>query len=210
MSISITRTIHMFQLITFVLISTVQAQYFFQQRQQYPTNNYNQWPSRPKANPVAPVRSTTQGKGASQPLIHSVVEVNRLDRTSAIQGNLLHDETSTLPYGAQIIILLADVSLHDGTSRLLNTLVLTGSYRFPIAYLIPYSMAQVQATGNTARQYIIQVRIEKDGQVLYANDPYTSVQLKPAPTKPVNIVLRKLLSPMYPGWYLRIDRCIPR
>ena len=66
-------------------------------------------------------------------------------------------------------------------------------------------MAQVQATGNTPRQYIIQVRIEKDGQVLYANDPYTSVQLKPAPTKPVNIVLRKLLSPMYPGGYLRID-----
>ncbi len=42
-------TIGMFSIIIFLLLSSVNAQYYYQQRQ-YPYNNYNQWSSYPLGN----------------------------------------------------------------------------------------------------------------------------------------------------------------
>lgn len=121
-----------------------------------------------------------------------------LDQAS-VRGNLLSDETSALPYGSQIIVSLTDVSLQDAPSQSLNTLALYGSYRFPIAFEIPYSMIQVQQNSNTVRQYAIQARIEKDGQLLYINDQYTPVQLIPAPMNPINVMMKRIGSSTGPG-----------
>ena len=74
----------------------------------------------------------------------------------------------------------------------MNSIVLSGSYRFPIAFDIPYSLAQVQSNTNNIQQYTIQARIEKDGQLLYINDQYTPVQLSPAPFSPVNVYMKKV------------------
>ncbi|CAF1573886.1 unnamed protein product [Adineta steineri] len=151
-------------IIVFLLLSSsVKAQYYSQQRQ-YPYNNYNQWSSYPLWN---------QGQ-------------------ASVRGSLLNDDTSVLPYGSQIIVSLADVSLQDVASQPLNTLVLYGSYRFPIAFEIPYSMMQVQQNSNSIRQYAIQARIEKDGQLLYINDQYTPVQLIPAPINPINVMMKNI------------------
>lgn len=97
-----------------------------------------------------------------------------------------------MPYGSQISVSLSDVSLQDVASHPLNTVVLYGSYRFPIAFEIPYSMLQVQQNGNAIRQYAIQARIEKDGQLLYINDQYTPVQLIPAPVNPINVIMKRV------------------
>lgn len=115
----------------------------------------------------------------------------------SVRGNLLSDDTTPLPFGSQIIVSLADVSLQDAPSRPLNTIVLSGSYRFPIQFDIPYSMAQVQANGNAIRQYTIQARIEKDGQLLYINDQYTPVQLLSPSNNPVNVYMKRVSN--YPG-----------
>jgi uncharacterized lipoprotein YbaY len=64
---------------------------------------------------------------------------------------------------------------------------------------IPYSIAQVQFNSNNARQYAIQARIEKDGQLLYINDQYTPVQLIPAPINPINVIMKKIGTPIIPG-----------
>jgi uncharacterized lipoprotein YbaY len=114
-----------------------------------------------------------------------------LDRPT-VRGNLLSNDISILPYGSQITVSLTDVSLQDAPSRPLNTITLYGSYRFPIAYEIPYSIAQVQANGNNIRQYTIQARIEKDGQLLYINDQYTPVQLIPTSINPVNVIMKNI------------------
>lgn len=92
---------------------------------------------------------------------------------------------------------LSDVSLQDVAARPINTFVIYGSYRFPIAYNIPYSLSQVQ--GNNIQQYSIQARIEKDGQLLYINDQYTPVQLIPAPMYAVNVVMKRVFPTIYPG-----------
>lgn len=122
----------------------------------------------------------------------------RLDRVS-VRGNLLSDDITALPYGSQITLTLADVSLQDTASRPLNTVVLRGSYRFPISFDIPYSLAQAQSSSNSIRQYTIQARIEKDGQLLYINDQYTPVQLLPPPINPVNIYMKKVGVATNPG-----------
>jgi len=96
------------------------------------------------------------------------------------------------------------VSLQDVASRPLNSLLLYGSYRFPIAFEIPYSMAQVLQNGNTIRQYAIQARIEKDGQLLYINDQYTPVQLIPAPINPINVIMKKIGTSNIPGLYISL------
>jgi hypothetical protein len=89
-----------------------------------------------------------------------------------------------------------DTSLQDVAARPINTVVIYGSYRFPIAYEISYSTAQIQA--NNVQQYSIQARIEKDGQLLYINDQYIPVQLIPVPVRPINIVLKNV-GGSYPG-----------
>ncbi len=94
---------------------------------------------------------------------------------------------------------MADVSLQDVASSPLNTLVLSGSYRFPIAFDIPYSIAGVQLNSNNIRQYAIQARIEKDGQLLYINDQYTPVQLIPTPINLINVYMKKIAGSTSPG-----------
>ncbi len=81
----------------------------------------------------------------------------------------------------------------------MNTLVLYGSYRFPIAFDIPYSIEQIYLNTNSARQYAIQARIEKDGQLLYINDQYTPVQLIPVPINPTNVYMKKIGTSIIPG-----------
>lgn len=186
----------MFSLIIFLLLSSVKAQYYNQPQQQYPYNNYNQWSSFPQNYPL-----WNQGIQQSKPIQSLFIQYNKLvllDQ-AVVRGNLLNDDTSALPYGSQIIVSLTDVSLQDVASRPLNSLVLYGSYRFPIAFEIPYSMAQVQQNSNTIRQYAIQARIEKDGQLLYINDQYTPVQLIPAPMSPINVMMKKVGTPSIPG-----------
>ncbi|CAF3788380.1 unnamed protein product [Rotaria sordida] len=177
----------MFYIVIFILLSSVEAQYYSQQQQQwqqqqqqqyqqqYPYNNYNSRPFYPQTNTFG-----TQNQ-------------------QRIRGNLISDDTSMLPFGSQIVVSLADVSLQDAPSRPLNTLVLYGSYRFPIPFEIPYSMAQVQMNGNGIGQYAIQARIEKDGQLLYINDQYTPVQLIPASINPINVFMKKMSTSTSPG-----------
>ena len=110
----------------------------------------------------------------------------------AVRGNLLSDDQSVLPYGSQIIVSLVDVALQDVSARPLNTFVLYGSYRFPIAYEIPYALSQTQNFANNIQQYAIQARIEKDGQLLYINDQYTPVRLIPAPINPLNVLMKNV------------------
>ncbi|CAF4352737.1 unnamed protein product, partial [Adineta steineri] len=117
-----------------------------------------------------------------------------LDR-AYVRGNLLSEDTSTLPYGSQIIVSIKDVSIQDVAAGSLNSVVLTGSYRFPIAFQIPYSIAQIQQDPNTARRYALQARIEINGQLLYINDQQIPVQLIPAPINPINIMLKKVGTP---------------
>ena len=104
-----------------------------------------------------------------------------------------------LPYGSLILVSLDDVSFQDAPARTINTFVLRGSYRFPIAYVIPYSIRQIQDNSNNIRQYAIQARIEMNGQLLYINDVYTPVQLIPVPVNPVNVVMKKVDTSIYPG-----------
>lgn len=126
-----------------------------------------------------------------------------LDRTT-VRGNLLSDDTSVLPYGSQIIVSIVDVSLQDVPSRPLNTFLLYGSYRFPIAFEIPYSINQIQSINNFQR-YAIQARIEKDGQLLYINDQYTPVKLNPASVNPVNVYMKKIATSIIPGEQIFFD-----
>ena len=130
---------------------------------------------------------------------------SRLDRRSSVRGTLFADDTSPLPFGSQIVVTLADVALQDVAARPLNTVVLSGSYRFPIPFEVPYSLAQIQSEVNFAQQYAIQVRIEKDGQLLYINDQRVSVQLNPPPINPVNIILKRVSSPTGPGMFSPSD-----
>ncbi|UJR37836.1 hypothetical protein I4U23_030526 [Adineta vaga] len=164
----------MFFILLLLFISSVHTQYYYQQGR-YPNNNFNSWST---------YSTWNQGIQQNQP---------------TVRGNLLNDDTTALPYGSQISVSLVDVSLQDVPSRPLNTVVLYGSYRFPIAFEIPYSMMQVQQNGNTIRQYAIQARIEKDGQLLYINDQYTPVQLIPTPINPINVIMKNVGITTYPG-----------
>ncbi|CAF3106156.1 unnamed protein product [Rotaria sp. Silwood2] len=167
----------MLSIILFLFISLVNTQYNYP-KQQYPLNNFNSWSS------FLP----------NYPTWNQGIQTNR----ASVRGNLLSDDTSVLPYGSQITVYLADVSIQDVAARPINTFVLYGSYRFPIAYEISYSIAQIQSNNNI-QQYAIQARIEKDGQLLYINDRYTPVRLIPAPINPINVVMKKVGPSIYPA-----------
>jgi uncharacterized lipoprotein YbaY len=162
----------MLSIIIFLLISVANTQYYSGQNQ-YPSNTYNSW---------TPFSSWNQG-----------IQQNR----AVVRGNLLNEDTSPLPIGSRIIVSIADVAMQDVASNPLNSFILYGSYRFPIAYEIPYSLPQSQS--NTFQQYAIQARIEKDGQLLYINDQYIPVRLVPAPVNPINVIMKKVGGSVYPG-----------
>ena len=177
----------MFPLALVLLVSSINAQFFAQQQ----FNNYNPW-------------SWDQGSQQSESLRTSIdrsffIFFFRLDRRTSVRGTLFADDTSPLPFGSQIVVTLADVSLQDVAARPLNTVVLSGSYRFPIPFEVPYSLGQVQSESSFAQQYALQVRIEKDGQLLYINDQRVSVQLNPPPINPINIILKRVSAPSGPG-----------
>ena len=131
-----------------------------------------------------------------------------LEDRLAVRGNLLSDDQSGLPYGAQISVSLVDVALQDVSARPLNSVVLYGSYRFPIAYEIPYTLGQIQNTGNSIQQFAIQARIEKDGQLFFINDQYTPVRLVPAPINPVNVMMKRVSNTNNQGNNRPIISCI--
>lgn len=105
---------------------------------------------------------------------------------------------SILPYGSQIIVSIVDVSLQDAPSRPINTILLYGSYRFPIAFEIPYPINLLISNSNI-QQYAIQARIEKDGQLLYINDQYTPVKLNSPSLNPINVYMKKITTSIIPG-----------
>ncbi|CAF1053874.1 unnamed protein product, partial [Didymodactylos carnosus] len=108
---------------------------------------------------------------------------------SVLQGLLSCDDTMPIPYGSRVTISLEDVSYIDAPPRAVNQVYMYGSYRFPIAYELSYENTQI----NPYNQYSMNVRIEKDGNLLYVNDGYTSVKLTPTPVKRrINITLKKL------------------
>ncbi|UJR08414.1 hypothetical protein I4U23_012684 [Adineta vaga] len=119
---------------------------------------------------------------------------------AVVRGYLLSDDPAVLPYGSQIVVSIKDVSLQDvAAAGPLNSFVLHGSYRFPITFQIPYSIAQIQQDPNGYRQYALQARIERNGQLLYINDQHIPIQLNPVPINPINIPMKKVGTSIYPG-----------
>ncbi|CAF0877270.1 unnamed protein product [Adineta ricciae] len=118
---------------------------------------------------------------------------------ASVRGYLLSEDAAVLPYGSQIVVSIKDISLQDVPAvGPLNSFVLYGSYRFPIAFQIPYSIAQIQQDPSGYRQYALQARIERNGQLLYINDQQIPIQLIPIPN-PINIMMKKVGGSIYPG-----------
>jgi len=128
-------------------------------------------------------------------IIHAQLYPWNQGRT-AIRGSLLSNDLSALPFGSQIFISLADVSLQDTAARVLNTITLSGVSRFPIPFELSHSSI------NPSLRYSIQARIERNGQLLYINDQYT-----PISNGPINIFMKKVGPSPYPSRLTNIYRC---
>lgn len=112
---------------------------------------------------------------------------------AVIRGNLLSNDLSTLPFDSRIFISLADVSLQDAPARVLNTVTLSGSHRFPIPFELPYPSVSM----NPGMRYSIQARIERNGQLLYINNQYTPISMSP-----INVFMKKVGGSIHnPGTY---------
>lgn len=126
-------------------------------------------------------------------------ESNILGQQGSVRGFIVSEDSSQLPFASQITVTLADVTMQDVASRPLNSIVLSGAYRFPIPFEITYSVSQLQAEGYIGRMFVLQARIERDGQLLYSNDQHISVQLVPPPMLPINIPVRRINTPSLQG-----------
>jgi putative lipoprotein len=107
------------------------------------------------------------------------------DGEASVSGNIVSQESITVPDGASIQVQIQDVSKADAPAEVIGELIIDGSGQsLPIPYEVSYDPSAI----DDRFSYSMSVRIEdSDGKLIYISDTNTPVITRGNPTENVDI-----------------------
>ena len=107
------------------------------------------------------------------------------DGEASVSGNIVSQESITVPDGASIQVQIQDVSKADAPAEVIGELIIDGSGQsLPIPYEVSYDPSAI----DDRFSYSMSVRIEdSDSKLIYISDTNTPVITRGNPTENVDI-----------------------
>jgi putative lipoprotein len=127
---------------------------------------------------------------ASLTLMLAACQTTKAEPTATVRGEITYRERIAVPPGAQLEVLLLDVSRADAPSEKISGVTLSDIGQPPYPFEIAYRPEQIIASHT----YVVQARLTHQGRLLFITDQAYPVITRGHPTE-VQIVLKHVGAP---------------
>lgn len=124
---------------------------------------------------------------ASLTLLMAACLTTKAEPTATVRGEAMYRERLAVPPGAQLEILLLDVSRADAPSQTIGSVTLTDVGQPPYPFEIAYRPDQIVSS----HQYVVRARLTHEGRLLFTTDQAYPVITAGHPTE-VQLVLKRV------------------
>jgi putative lipoprotein len=127
---------------------------------------------------------------ASLTLMLAACQTTKAKPTATVRGEITYRERIAVPPGAQLEVLLLDVSRADAPSETIGGVTLSDIGQPPYPFEIAYRPEQI----IESHTYVVQARLTHQGRLLFITDQAYPVITRSHPTE-VQIVLKRVGAP---------------
>jgi len=127
---------------------------------------------------------------ASLTLMLAACQTTKAEPTATVRGEATYRERIAVPPGAQLEVLLLDVSRADAPSETLGSVTLSDIGQPPYPFEIAYRPEQIIASHT----YVVQARLTHEGRLLFITDQACPVITRAHPSE-VQLTLRRVGAP---------------
>ena len=127
---------------------------------------------------------------ASLALMLAACQTTKAEPTATVRGEITYRERIAVPPGAQLEVLLLDVSRADAPSQTIGGVTLSDIGQPPYPFEIAYRPEQI----IESHTYVVQARLTHQGRLLFITDQAYPVITRSHPTE-VQIVLKRVGAP---------------
>ena len=127
---------------------------------------------------------------ASLTLMLAACQTTKAEPTATVRGEITYRERIAVPPGAQLEVLLLDVSRADAPSETIGGVTLSDIGQPPYPFEIAYRPEQI----IESHTYVVQARLTHQGRLLFITDQAYPVITRGHPTE-VQIVLKRVGAP---------------
>jgi len=127
---------------------------------------------------------------ASLTLMLAACQTTKAEPTATVRGEATYRERIAVPPGAQLEVLLLDVSRADAPSQTIGGVTLPDIGQPPYSFEIEYRPDQIVSS----HQYVVRARLMHDGRLLFTTDQAYPVITRGHPTE-VQLVLKRVGAP---------------
>jgi putative lipoprotein len=127
---------------------------------------------------------------ASLALMLAACQSTQAEPTATVRGEAMYRERIAVPPGAQLEVLLLDVSRADAPSETLGGVTLSDIGQPPYSFEIAYRPEQIVESHT----YVVQARLTHEGRLLFITDQAYPVITRDHPSE-VLIVLKRVGAP---------------
>jgi len=124
---------------------------------------------------------------ASLTLMLAACLTTKAEPTAAVRGEAIYRERLAIPPGAQLEVLLLDVSRADAPSQTIGGVTLSDIGQPPYPFEIAYRPDQIASS----HQYVVRARLTHEGRLLFTTDRAYPVITAGHPTE-VQLVLKRV------------------
>jgi putative lipoprotein len=127
---------------------------------------------------------------ASLTLMLAACQTTKAEPTATVRGEATYRERIAVPPGAQLEVLLLDVSRADAPSETLGGVTLSDTGQPPYPFEIAYRPEQI----IESHTYVVQARLTHEGRLLFITDQAYPVITRGHPSE-VQLMLRRVGAP---------------
>ncbi len=127
---------------------------------------------------------------ASLTMMLAACQTTKAEPTATVRGEITYHDRIAVPPGAQLEVLLLDVSRADAPSETIGGVTLSDIGQPPYPFEIAYRPEQIIASHT----YVVQARLTHQGRLLFITDQAYPVITRGHPTE-VQIVLKRVGAP---------------
>jgi uncharacterized lipoprotein YbaY len=131
---------------------------------------------------------------ASLALLLAAWQTTKAEPTATVRGEATYRERIAVPPGAQLEVLLLDVSRADAPSQTIGGVTLSDIGQPPYPFEIAYRSDQIVSS----HQYVVRARLMHEGRLLFTTDQAYPVITGGHPTE-VQLVLKRVGAPTPTG-----------
>ena len=124
---------------------------------------------------------------ASLTLMLAACQTTNAEPTATVRGEATYRERIAVPPGAQLEVLLLDVSRADAPSQTISGVTLSDIGQPPYPFEIAYRPDQIVSS----HQYVVRARLMHEGRLLFTTDQAYPVITRGHPTE-VQLVLKRV------------------